>query len=89
MKAGMIVNVDFFVNKVVTKSLLCKMTPKSFLEQIKERLGIRAKGRRIYESEDEYQVRERQAFYWGRHESDTENTFDWNLSNQKATPFIS
>ena len=36
---------------------------RSFLEQIKERLGIRAKGRKIYGSEDEYQLREGQADY--------------------------
>ncbi len=54
---------------------------KSFLEQIKERLGIRAKGRRIYDSEDEYQLRERQALYSGWHDSDTENTFGWKIAN--------
>ncbi|MHC4103836.1 MAG: hypothetical protein ACYSR9_02760 [Planctomycetota bacterium] len=58
----MIVNVDFLVDKAITKALSCEMTAESFLEQIKERLGIRAKGHRIYESEDEYQVRERQTF---------------------------
>jgi putative transposase len=31
---------------------------KSFLEQIKDRLGIRAKGRKIHGSEDEYHLRE-------------------------------
>ena len=54
---------------------------KSFLELIKKGLGMRAKGRRIYESEDEYQLRERQASYRGWHDSDNETTFDWNLSN--------
>lgn len=41
---------------------------KSFLELIKELFGIRAKGRRIYESEDEYQLRERRALCSGRHD---------------------
>ena len=52
---------------------------KSFLEQIKERLGIRAKGRMIHGSEDEYQLREGQTNYGDWQNSDNENTFDWNL----------
>jgi hypothetical protein len=55
---------------------------KSFLEQIKERLGIRAKGHRIYESQDECQERDRQAVYSDGQDSDTENTFDWNIKYQ-------
>ena len=54
---------------------------KSFLEQIKDHLGIRAKGRKIYRSEDEYQLREGQSDYDGWHDLDDENTFDWNLAN--------
>ncbi len=53
---------------------------KSFLEQIKDRLGIRAKGRKIHGSEDEYQLREGQTDYGGRQDLDNENTFDWNLA---------
>ena len=53
---------------------------KSFLEQIKERLGIRAKGRKIHGSEDEYQLRERQTNYGDWQNLDNENTFDWNLA---------
>ena len=52
---------------------------KSFLEQIRERLGIRAKGRMIRGSEDEYQLREGQTNYGDWQNSDNENTFDWNL----------
>ena len=52
---------------------------KPFLEQVKERLGIRAKGRKIHESGDGYQLSERQALYGDWHDADTENTFDWNL----------
>lgn len=52
-----------------------------FIEQIKERLGIRAKGRKIHGSEDEYQLREGQADYGGWQDLDNENTFDWNLTN--------
>jgi putative transposase len=53
---------------------------KSFLEQIKERLGIRAIGRKIHGSEDEYQLRERQNNYGDWQNLDNENTFDWNLA---------
>jgi putative transposase len=53
----------------------------SFLQLIKQNLGIRAKGRRIYESEDAYQLREKQALYSGWRDSDIENTLDWNLAN--------
>jgi putative transposase len=53
---------------------------KPFLEQVKERLGIRAKGRKIHESGDGYQLSERQALYGDWHDADTENTFDWNLA---------
>jgi hypothetical protein len=54
---------------------------KSFLEQIKEQLGIRAKGRKIHGSEDEYQLREGQTGYGAWQDLDNENTFDWNLAN--------
>jgi REP element-mobilizing transposase RayT len=54
---------------------------KSFLEQIKERLGIRAKGRRIHEGDDEYQLREGQAVYGGWRDAETENTFDSNFTH--------
>jgi putative transposase len=53
---------------------------KSFLEQIKERLGIRAKGLKIHGSQDEYQLRERQDNYGDWQNLDNENTFDWNLA---------
>ena len=53
---------------------------KSFLDQIKNRLGIRAKGRKIHGSEDEYQLRERQTSYGDWQNLDNENTFDWNLA---------
>ena len=43
---------------------------KSFLEQIKERLGIRAKSRKIRESGDGYQLSERQALYGDWHGAD-------------------
>ena len=53
---------------------------KSFLEQIKERLGTRAKGRKIQGSEGEYQLRDEQSVYGNWHGSDTENSFYWNLA---------
>ena len=36
---------------------------KSFVEGIKEKLGIRAKGRKVGESEESYHLREAQAPY--------------------------
>ena len=54
---------------------------RSFLEQIKDRLGIRAKGRKIHGSEDEYQLGECQTDYGGWQDLDDENTFGWNLVN--------
>ena len=54
---------------------------KSFIDQIKDRLGIRAKGRKIHGSEDEYQLREGQTDYDSWQDLDNENTFDWNLAN--------
>ena len=53
---------------------------KSFVEQIKQRLGIWAKGRKIHGSEDEYQLRERQSSFGDWQNLDNENTFDWNLA---------
>ncbi len=49
---------------------------KSFLKQIKSRLGIRAKGRKIQETEDEFQLREGQAVYGAWSDSNSENTID-------------
>jgi hypothetical protein len=54
---------------------------KSFLDQIKDRLGIRAKGRKIQGSQDEYQLREGQADYGGVQDLNNENALDWNLAN--------
>ena len=54
---------------------------KSFMEQIKERLEFRAKGRKIYERDDEYQLREGQTVYGDWPDSEYENTFAWKLVN--------
>ncbi len=54
---------------------------KSLLEQIKERLGIRTKGRKIFESDDEYQLREGQTVYGDWPDSENGNTFAWKLVN--------
>ena len=62
---------------------------KSFLVQIKEQLRIRAKGRKIYGSEDEYQLREGQTDYGVWQDLDNEKTFDWNLANEIAIFHIS
>ena len=51
------------------------------MEQIKERLGIRAKGRKIYKRDDEYQLREGQTVYGDWPDSEYENTFAWKLVN--------
>ena len=53
---------------------------KSFLDQIKARLGIRARGRKIHGSEDEYRLREGQTVYGAWQDLADENTFDWNLA---------
>ncbi len=69
-------------SKIVRESKLTQsiaVGDKSFLEQIKERLGIWAKGRKIYERDDEYQLREGQTVYWP--DSEYENTFAWKLVN--------
>jgi len=44
-------------------------------------VGIRAKGRKIYESDDEYQLREGQTVYGDWPDSEYENTFAWKLVN--------
>ena len=49
--------------------------------QIKERLGTRAKGRKIQEGKGEYQLRDVQRVYGAWRGSDTENTFYWNIAN--------
>ena len=54
---------------------------KSFLEHIKERLGIRAKGRRIKKNGDTYQLREPVAAYGWLDERTTDNRIYWNISN--------
>lgn len=54
---------------------------KSFLKQIKDNLGFRAKGRKILETEDEYHSREGQAVYGDWRNSDTENKFNRKLAN--------
>ncbi len=43
--------------------------------------GIRAKGHKIYESDDEYQLREGQTVYGDWPDSEYENTFAWILVN--------
>ena len=54
---------------------------KSFLDQIKDRLGIRAKGRKVHGSEDEYHLCEGQTDYGGWQNLGNENTFDWDLTD--------
>lgn len=61
---------------------------KSFVEQIKDRLGIRSKGRKLLEEEDGYQLRERQTGYYDRAQFNSSNSFYWNLDHKPADPPI-
>jgi len=56
---------------------------KPFVENVKELLGFRAKGRRVIEADEGYQVREESAPYnalFGAEKEDisSENTYSWN-----------
>ena len=61
---------------------------KSFVEQIKIRLGIRSKGRKIIKNEDDYQLREKQTGYSERDQFISENSFYWDLENKIVDPHI-
>ena len=61
---------------------------KSFVEQIKERLGIRSKGRKILEEEDDYQLCERQTGYYDWAQFNSSNSFYWDLDHKPADPHI-
>jgi hypothetical protein len=54
---------------------------KSFVKQIEKRLGIRSKGRKILEDEDNYQLRDRQT----RYGDETQNLFYWDLGGNELT----
>lgn len=54
---------------------------KSFVKQIKKRLGIRSKGRKIIEDEDDYQLRDGQI----RYGTGTQNLHYWDLNNKPAS----
>jgi REP element-mobilizing transposase RayT len=53
---------------------------KSFVKQIKKQLGIRSKGRKIIEEEDDYQLRDRQAQYG----EGIQNLHYWDLDNEPS-----
>jgi putative transposase len=57
---------------------------KSFVEQIKKRLGISSKGRKILEDEDDYQLRDGQT----RYDERIQNYFPWDLDNKPADLYI-
>ena len=59
---------------------------KSFVEQIKKRLGIRSKGRKSLEDEGDYQLRDRQTGYGERGKFNSENSFYWDLDNKPTDP---
>lgn len=62
---------------------------KSFVEQIKTRLGIRTKGRKIIEDEDNYHLRDGQTRYGERSRSISENSYYWDLDKKVAGASIS
>ena len=55
----------------------------------KTRFGIRSKGRKIIEGEDDYQLRDRQTLYGERSPSIRENSYYWNLDKKAAGPLYS
>jgi len=57
---------------------------KSFVEQIKKQLGMRSKGRKIFEDEDDYQLRDGRT----RYGDGTQNSFHWDLNNNLVGPYI-
>jgi len=61
---------------------------KSFVEQIKERLGIRSKGRKIFENEDDYQLRDGKTRYGDWDQINSENSFHWDLAHKITDPHI-
>ena len=61
---------------------------KSFVEQIKKHLGIRSKGRKILEDEDDYQLRDRQTDYGDRAQFNSSNSFYWDLDHKPIGPHI-
>jgi len=58
---------------------------KAFVEQIKKKLSIRAKGRQILEDEDDYQLRDALTVYG----DGTQNFIYWDLSHKPSEPHIS
>ncbi|MBW2449313.1 MAG: hypothetical protein JRE92_02655 [Deltaproteobacteria bacterium] len=62
---------------------------KSFVDQIKKRLGIRFKDRKIIEDEDNYHLRDGQTRYGERSRSISENSYYWDLDKKAAEPSIS
>ena len=58
---------------------------KSFVEQIKKRLGFRSKGRKILKDEDDYQLRDWQT----RYGTGTQNLHYWDLGNELTEPRVS
>ena len=61
---------------------------KSFVEQIKKRLGTRSKHRKILEDEDGYQLRELQTGYGEKTQIINQNFFYWDLDNKTVGPYI-
>jgi putative transposase len=61
---------------------------KSFVEQIKDRLGIRSKGRKILKDDDNCQLRDRQTNYSSEAEFNNNNSFHWDLDNKQTDPLF-
>ena len=56
------------------------------MEQIKDRLGIRSKGRKILKDDDSCQLRDRQTRYSSEAEFNNNNSFHWDLDNKQTDP---
>jgi hypothetical protein len=61
---------------------------KSFVERIKDRLGVGSKDRKILEEDDDYQLRDRKIGYGDRVQFNSENSFYWDLYNKPADLYI-
>jgi putative transposase len=64
---------------------LTRVGSKGFVENIKEKLGIRAKGRKVEASSDLYHLRESQAAYNSNFTPENgvlsaKNTYFWNVN---------
>ena len=64
------------------------MGDKSFVNNVKERLGFRSKGRKITIEEDDYQLRDGQTGYGNTGHFNSENSFYWDPDHKPADPHV-